>query len=602
MKSYPGKAKKLGSPSLGGLYDGRPVDLYHYQMWPVSPHDYPYHTLPGDRVGGKRGHMEDMGGHQVAEALGQDTINMFGGVGVVTPWARKKSRPSTPRVHFARRLSKLVQNFPPLDTGCEQEAAEVHRPTRSLSVDSRQIASLSRRQILASLEEENSSGVQSPSSSFYSSQWSPPPSPQASQRAWSSPPSSPRVWSPPPCPTSPTLSPSSVFSRSCLLQSISREETLSPERLDSTGRSIDDSDDASEPSEEEEEDEGDSGVDSSQNKDDWEEDDEDCPCPASSSTEDLWVKNIQLDHLTWVATLGVGGFGRVELVTCGSRPFALKKIKKSEVSDVKQQQHILHEKKIMQGCSCPFIVQLHRTFNDSRYLYMLMEPCLGGELWTLLRNNKRFSDTTASFYVACVILALDYLHGKGVIYRDLKPENLLLDSSGYVKLTDFGFARQLEAGERAWTFCGTPEYVAPEVITNKSHDTRADIWSLGILVFELLTGTPPFTSKKVAGQTSVYPEILKGMRAVNFPTCITAAASEVIRQCCRLAATQRPSLAILKHFIWFSGLNWARLAERTLPPPQVPSIASDVDSSNFDTYVGEVEQAREDFSDWARDF
>ena len=141
----------------------------------------------------------------------------------------------------------------------------------------------------------------------------------------------------------------------------------------------------------------------------------------------------------------------------------------------------------MLSCSSPFIVKLYQTFCDPAYLYMLMEPCLGGELWTVLRKNKRFNDSTARFYVGCVILALDYLHEKGVIYRDLKPENILLDSSGYIKLTDFGFAKQLAAGEKAWTFCGTPEYVAPEIITNKSHDYRVDIWSLGILVYEILT-------------------------------------------------------------------------------------------------------------------
>ena len=136
----------------------------------------------------------------------------------------------------------------------------------------------------------------------------------------------------------------------------------------------------------------------------------------------------------------------------------------------------------MQQCNNPFIVELYKTFKDNKYLYMLMEPCLGGELWTLLRRSKRFSEEAAAFYVGCVILAFDYLHDKGVIYRDLKPENLLLDSSGYVKLTDFGFSRQLEEGKVAWTFYGTPEYVAPEIITNKSHDLRTDIWSLGILV------------------------------------------------------------------------------------------------------------------------
>ena len=165
----------------------------------------------------------------------------------------------------------------------------------------------------------------------------------------------------------------------------------------------------------------------------------------------------------------------------------------------------------MQQCNNPFIVELYKTFKDNKYLYMLMEPCLGGELWTVLRKQKRFQDDTAKFYVGCVILAFDYLHSQGVIYRDLKPENLLLDSHGYVKLTDFGFSRWLTGEERAWTFCGTPEYVAPEIITAKSHDQRADLWSLGILVFELLTGAPPFTNK--ANPAQIYPAILKGKQA-----------------------------------------------------------------------------------------
>merc|ERR1719397_2512439 len=164
-----------------------------------------------------------------------------------------------------------------------------------------------------------------------------------------------------------------------------------------------------------------------------------------SFPSDFSAKTVRLEELVWVATLGVGGFGRVELVTAGptNTPFALKKLKKNEIKDVKQQQHILNEKEIMLECRSPFIVKMYQTFNCPKYLYMLMEPCLGGELWTLLRNSRRFTDQTAAFYVACVILALDYLHTRGVIYRDLKPENLLLDSSGYVKLTDFGFAKQL---------------------------------------------------------------------------------------------------------------------------------------------------------------
>jgi len=318
--------------------------------------------------------------------------------------------------------------------------------------------------------------------------------------------------------------------------------------------------------------------------------DKDQLVPSSPHSSDFSALTVRLEELTWVATLGVGGFGRVELVTAGptSTPFALKKLKKNEIKDVKQQQHILNEKEIMLECRSPFIVKMYQTFNCPKYLYMLMEPCLGGELWTLLRNSRRFSDQTAAFYVACVILALDYLHTRGVIYRDLKPENLLLDSSGYVKLTDFGFAKQLVGEERAWTFCGTPEYVSPEIITNKSHDQRADVWSLGILVFELLTGAPPFTNRKaVPGQ--VYQDILKGLRAVPFPAFITGNASEVIRSCCRLSPSQRPPLLTLKRFLWFSSIDWQLLAERRLPPPSVPRISHSISVENFDCYLQETE-------------
>lgn len=647
MKSYPGKAKKFESP--GGLYDGLAggsfAGVYYnqpiaYQPWPTLslPRGFQYHPSQDHPAyplhHGKRGHTNDgeqfdvLGFNQfygyqtyreefqyhdereqpgdVLEALGEETSNLFQDA-FQNSSPRKKSKLS---VKFARRLSRLVQTsggrsaaVSPVPAGESWDiVAEVHRPSRSYSVDSHQKPTLSRRQILASLEEENGPSL-SPSS------------PSLSSCTWSS-------GSPPPPSSDTSFSESSssgdgVFSRACLLQSISREESASPRfgnarlKLDSSGETVDS--DRFDSNSEASEDDGDNQLDSIL---DWEEDAKSFlsdPAGANATelheepdsehiTEEFSPFTVTLESLTWVATLGVGGFGRVELVTGGQDniPFALKKMKKSEIQDQKQQQHILNEKKIMQSCGSPFIVELYQTFHDSKYLYMLMEPCLGGELWTVLRNSKRFSDSTARFYVACVILAFDYLHKKGVIYRDLKPENLLLDSSGYIKLTDFGFAKQLAADEKAWTFCGTPEYVAPEIITNKSHDYRADIWSLGILVFELLTGAPPFTNK--ANPAQVYPEILKGIRGVSFPSCIGASASEIIRQCCRLSPSQRPSLHILKHFIWFTGLDWVRLADRSLPPPKVPRITSSVDFSNFDTYKVDLDEPEEDFSEWAADF
>ncbi|KAL7982146.1 hypothetical protein Chor_001203 [Crotalus horridus] len=195
-------------------------------------------------------------------------------------------------------------------------------------------------------------------------------------------------------------------------------------------------------------------------------------------------------HLEIVATLGVGGFGRVELVKVKNEniAFAMKCIKKKHIVDTKQQEHIHSEKKILEEACSPFIVKLYRTFKDNKYVYMLLEACLGGELWSILRDRGSFDETTTKFCVGCVTEAIEYLHSMSIIYRDLKPENLILDAQGYIKLVDFGFAKKIRAGQKTWTFCGTPEYVAPEVILNKGHDFSVDFWSLGILVYELLTG------------------------------------------------------------------------------------------------------------------
>ncbi|XP_016111822.1 cGMP-dependent protein kinase 1-like [Sinocyclocheilus grahami] len=207
--------------------------------------------------------------------------------------------------------------------------------------------------------------------------------------------------------------------------------------------------------------------------------------------ENAFFSNLKLVDFNIIDTLGVGGFGRVELVQLKSeetKTFAMKILKKRHIVDTRQQEHIRSEKLIMQEAHSDFIVRLYRTFKDSKYLYMLMEACLGGELWTILRDRGSFEDSTTRFYTACVVEAFAYLHSKGIIYRDLKPENLILDHRGYAKLVDFGFAKKIGFGKKTWTFCGTPEYVAPEIILNKGHDISADYWSLGILMYELLTG------------------------------------------------------------------------------------------------------------------
>ncbi|XP_066259667.1 cGMP-dependent protein kinase 1 isoform X1 [Euwallacea similis] len=317
---------------------------------------------------------------------------------------------------------------------------------------------------------------------------------------------------------------------------------------------------------------------------------------------------VRLDELRVLATLGVGGFGRVELVQINGKPnksYALKQMKKSQIVETRQQQHIMSEKEIMGEANCDFIVKLYKTFRDAKYLYMLMESCLGGELWTVLRDKGYFDDTTTRFYTACVVQAFDYLHSRNIIYRDLKPENLLLDAKGYVKLVDFGFAKKLHAGRKTWTFCGTPEYVAPEVILNKGHDISADYWSLGVLMFELLTGTPPFNG---SDPMKTYNVILKGIDAIDFPKNITRNATALIKKLCRdnpaeRLGYQKGGISDIQKHKWFDGFNWEGLVNRTLTPPILPKIRSVTDSSNFDPYPpDEGGLPPDDLSGWDSSF
>lgn len=150
------------------------------------------------------------------------------------------------------------------------------------------------------------------------------------------------------------------------------------------------------------------------------------------------LMDVEFSQLETVGTLGVGGFGRVELVKLERngvvQVYALKCMKKKHIVDTRQQEHVYSERKIMLACFSPFICRLYRTYRDDKFVYMLLEACMGGEVWTILRDRTHFDDGTAKFIVGCVLKAFEFLHARGIVYRDLKPENLLLDSKGYVKL------------------------------------------------------------------------------------------------------------------------------------------------------------------------
>jgi serine/threonine protein kinase len=158
----------------------------------------------------------------------------------------------------------------------------------------------------------------------------------------------------------------------------------------------------------------------------------------------------------------------------------------------------------------PFIVNLEGVASDERYLYMVLEFIRGGELFTYLRSVTSFPVPQAQFFGAQIVSMFEYLHGKDIIYRDLKPENLLIDETGYLKLTDFGFAKICDG--RTYTLCGTPEYLAPEMLLNKGHGKPVDWWTFGILLYEMLAGIDPFSDED---PMNIYQKILKGK--VHFP-------------------------------------------------------------------------------------
>ncbi|KAM8837110.1 cGMP-dependent protein kinase 1-like isoform 2-T2 [Spinachia spinachia] len=335
---------------------------------------------------------------------------------------------------------------------------------------------------------------------------------------------------------------------------------------------------------------------------------EDAEAKARYEAENLFFSSLKLNHFNIVDTLGVGGFGRVELVQLKNeeaKTFAMKILKKRHIVDTRQQEHIRSEKHIMTDAHSDFVVRLYRTFKDSKYLYMLMEACLGGELWTILRDRGSFEDSTTRFYTGCVVSALAYLHAKGIIYRDLKPENLILDSRGYAKLVDFGFAKKIGFCKKTWTFCGTPEYVAPEIILNKGHDVSADYWSLGILMYELLTGSPPFSGPD---PMKTYNVILRGIDMIEFPKKIPKNAASLIKKLCRDNPSER--LGNLKNGVkdiqkhkWFEGFNWEGLKKGTLTPPITPNVSSPTDTSNFDNFPEDADEPPpDDTSGWDCDF
>jgi len=314
------------------------------------------------------------------------------------------------------------------------------------------------------------------------------------------------------------------------------------------------------------------------------------PQPGAQGQEKVLNAEFQdLAEFDLLETLGTGTFGRVRICrhkTAG-RFFALKILKKNEVIRLKQVEHIMSEKRILAQVEHPFIINLFATYKDVKNLYMLMEYVPGGEIFSHLRRAGRFPNETTRFFAASIVLAIQYLHSKDIVYRDLKPENLLLDQRGYLKITDFGFAKKVT--DRTWTLCGTPEYLAPEIIQSKGHGKGVDWWALGVLIYEMLAGYPPFYDENPFG---IYQKILAGK--IEFPRHFDVHAKDLVKKLLSADRTKRignlkGGAEDIKKHKWFKGFDFAALLSYNFQSPIVPELRNEGDTHNFDKYPESVE-------------
>jgi len=295
-----------------------------------------------------------------------------------------------------------------------------------------------------------------------------------------------------------------------------------------------------------------------------------------------------------LSTLGTGTFGRVRLVKLRNdptnTPYALKMLKKTAILELQQVDHIRSEKRLLEKINQPYIIRLHKTFQDDKMIYMVLEFVCGGELFSRLRAEGRFSNDVSLFYATEITLCFDYLHGKNIAYRDLKPENILIDHEGHIKITDFGFAKVVQ--DKTYTLCGTPEYLAPEIIQSKGHNKSVDWWALGILIYEMIAGYPPFYDETPYG---IYNKILTGL--IEFPRIFHPAAKHLVSKLLTADRARRmgcgPSGSDdVKTHRWFRGVDWEMIQNRAVAAPWVPKIKADDDTTYFSEYPDSKDSAK----------
>ncbi|XP_030623258.1 serine/threonine-protein kinase Sgk3 [Chanos chanos] len=287
----------------------------------------------------------------------------------------------------------------------------------------------------------------------------------------------------------------------------------------------------------------------------------------------------------FLKVIGKGSFGKVLLAKRkrDGKYYAIKVLQKRVILNRKEQKHIMAERNVLlKSVKHPFLVGLHYSFQTAEKLYFVLDFVNGGELFFHLQKERTFPEPRAKFYIAEMASALGYLHAQNIVYRDLKPENILLDSQGHIVLTDFGLCKEgISQDDKTTTFCGTPEYLAPEVLRKQPYTNTVDWWCLGSVLYEMLYGLPPFYSRDTQ---EMYDNILHKELLMR-PGASTIAWSfllGLLEKDHTRRLGYRDDFNEIKSHDFFSSINWDDLEERKVQPPFNPSVESPYDISNFD--------------------
>ena len=297
------------------------------------------------------------------------------------------------------------------------------------------------------------------------------------------------------------------------------------------------------------------------------------------------IEKITYDDFEPLKLLGTGSFGRVLLVRLkrNNKLYAMKVLSKTFIKKRHQEEHTKTERDLMVKINSPFVINIKFAFQDNSKLYIVTEFMQGGDMFFHLHEIGKFKEDRAKFYFIELTLALEFLHKNNMVYRDLKPENILMDSEGHIKIADFGLSKILEnMDDKAYTLCGTPQYLAPEVLKKKGYDKNIDWWSLGCFLYEMLTGNLPFFIQKGAPLSiEMYCTPLK------FPRGVNKLARDLIKKLLNTDPQKRLGTGLedaesVKLHPYFQGIEWNKYQNREIKPPYIPSFSSETDLKYFD--------------------